>query len=255
MKRYKRTRARRSLSRRRKSRRKSTKRTIATKAYVQKALSRKMESKMCQYSNAFYYNSEDSVYNNVLCYKYSSVGTTDRGRIGNTIWATKIVVRYKFVVEYFANNPENYDDLVPEGVPPITMKFFIVKRKSTSGILAQQWFKSKDRGQEYPIEALNFENIQNGLNALNTDVMTIVAMKNVTARCTRDNRNVIHTGTLTYRFPKPTKITLNENSTNVVDDALVSPQYVVYMYPYWGTDSAHGTTWGLQYSVQQYYKD
>lgn len=259
MRTYRKARARRTLSRKRtRSRRKYGRKKsggVATKAYVQKAITRKQESKMCQFSDAFYWNSEQSVYNDVLCYRFAAVGTTDRGRIGNTIWGTKIVLKYKFISEFFSQNPENYEELIPQGVPPITMKCFIVRRKANYALLAEQWFKAKDRGTEFPYLGLTPSNIQNGLNVLNTDVFTVLAMKNITLRPTRDDRNKIATGSLSYTFPKPTKITLNENSTNVVNNDLITPMIEVWMYPYWGTDSEHGSAWGFQYSVQQYYKD
>lgn len=250
----KRARARRPL-RRRKTRRGTSKVPKATKAFVQKAISRKMESKMVQESDAFFWNSEDAIYNRKYMYAASAVGVTDRGRIGNTIWGTKIVVKYKISGEHFAGDPENPDLLVPDSLPAFYCKIFLVKIKSNYADILEQWFKSKDRGSEFPVLPLNEVNIQNGLNVLNTDFFNIIKMKTVKMKLTRDNRNEVITGAMTHRFKKPIKITLNENSTNVTDANTIDPLMQVLIYPYWGTPSQWGGSWGIQYSIQQYYKD
>lgn len=252
---------RRSRRKRASSRRRASKsKGVASKAYVQKAISRKMESKMVQVSNQLYWNTVDELdnlipYQLTTLYKYCTNGTTDRGRIGNTIFATKIVVKYKIRATNFADDPEKPDELPIQSLPPIYFKFFLVKRKSGTGSLAEGWFNSKDRGQEFPIESLNFSDIQNGLNTINVADKIVLKYKSVRCKLTRDNRSEIITGSMSYVFPKIQKITLNENSTNVVDDRLINPNYALVMYPYWGTDSAWGSDWGIQYSIQQYYKD
>lgn len=215
---------------------------------------------MVQYSDSFFWNTEaegdnGGVYNRLYMYRNTSVGVTDRGRIGDTIWGTKIVVKYKFAGEHFAGDPENPDLLVPDSLPAIYMKIFLVKIKSNYADLALAWFKAKDRGTELPVLPLTPTNIQDGKNVLNTDVMTIVKMKTVKMKLSRDNRNEIITGAMVHRFKKPVKITIRENSTNVNDVNTIDPLYQVIMYPYWGTDSQWGGDWGMEYSIQQYYKD
>lgn len=227
----------------------------ATKKYVASAIRKKLESKMSQYTNGFFDQSEDNVFNFSHCYLQTSVGTTDRGRIGNTIWGTKIVVKYKCIAQHWAGDPENPDLLVPEGLPPLYFKIFIIKHKSGLADVTSQWFKSRDRGTEFPVLELSFGNIQNGLNVLNTDAYTVLAYKSVKLTITRDKRDDMNTGSLTYRFPKLQKITLNENSTNVVDKQLCTPLFSVCMYPYWGTDEQWGGKWGMTYSIQNHYKD
>jgi len=252
----KRARARRPL-RRRKTRRGSSKVPKATKAFVKKAISTKMESKMVQLS-AQHSSIEEGlpVYKKYPMYAQSAVGVTDRGRIGNTIFATKIVVKYKISVEWDDIDPENPDILVPEqGLVPIWFNFFLVRKKTNSINIEDQWFKPKDRGQEFQAEPLDFSNVQNGLNVLNTDMYTVLAMKKVRMHIDRQSRTDRKTSAFVYRFKKPLKIHLQENSTNVTDTALISPLIELVMYPYWGGDSQWGQNWLNQYSIQMYYKD
>lgn len=248
---------RRTPSRRKNVRRKRTSTRLATKAYVQKAITRKQESKCVSYTDAFYWNSEDATYQRQLMYRYCTPGTTDRGRIGDTIYATKVVIRYKLVGDHFAEDPEKVDFIVPQAIPTLHMKMFLVERKKNNGDVAflEQWFKSKDRGEQAPYEPISFSNIQNGLNALNTDAYTILAYKSVPLTLTRDKRTEIITGQFSHRFVKPKKIKLTANNiaSNASDE--VYPNIWWIAYPYWGTDSAWGGNWGLQYSIQQYYKD
>lgn len=261
MRTYKRTRARRNLKRpRRVTRRKS--RALATKAYVQKAVARKQDSKMCQFSDAFYANSENPTYRMYTMYKWSTPGVTDRGRIGNTIWATKIVVRFVINVQHFSDPPtsseatQNYDKLTPESVPPFWVKMFLVQRKSGTGDLKDSWFNEKDRGVDFPVMGLTPEHIQDGCNTINVADKTILKYKTVSVRVTRDNRQNLLTGSFTYRFPKAKKITLNDNEfDNAVDDRLINPNIQFVIYPYWGYNAQHGSAWGIRYSMYQYYKD
>jgi len=252
----KRARARRNFKRKRSmSRRKRSATGLATKAYVQKQISRKQESKMVQFSDSFFYNSELNTYNDILLYKHSSTGTTDRGRIGNTIWATKINFKYKFSAEHNAPVPDRQDELFPQGLPPLYMNIMLIKRKNGTANIQNQFYKSKDRGVEFPYLPLTQPNVQNGLNALNTDIYTVVKFKKLKMLITRDQRVNTITGSMTHVFKKPVKITLNENSTNVVNNELVTPCYEIWMWPYWGTDSSWGGAWGFAYSAQQHYKD
>lgn len=248
----KKTRARRKLSRTRKRRTGGV--SKSTKAYVKKAISRKLESKMVQYSNAFYNSSEDNVYNSHLCYSTCSVGVTDRGRIGNSIYPTKIVLKYKIQCDHTALNPVDLPE--PQGIPTIWFNMFLIKQKSNFGFdPPYQWFKAKDRGSEFPTLPLSFDNVQDGKNTLNTDAYTVIKMKKVPVTITLDHREEIKTGSMVHVFKKLSKMILNENSTNVTDAATITPVYYVIMYPYWGKDSSWGGKWGFEYSIQCYYKD
>lgn len=246
----------------RKKRRVSTRKVPkATKKYVLAQISKKQESKMAQFSDNLFWNEEptDSFNPNISFGLWNpiSVGVTDRGRIGNEIWATKISCMYKISADWVAGDPELPDLLVPiEGLAPLVFKMFLIKRKANLAGTREQWFKAKDRGQEYPFLPMTLENVQNGRNKLNTDFYDVVATKNVTVRLTRDKRREVITGQFNYRWKKPIKVILNQNNTEVNNTFVKTPLYDIIIYPYWGSsDSGWGGQWGIETSTMMYYKD
>ncbi|AXH78114.1 MAG: putative capsid protein [Persevirus truchatis] len=257
MRTYRRARRRSTRSTRRKRvstrRKKST--TLATKAYVQKAITKKQESKMVQISGDF--NSElesfpELWYTRHALYQQCLPGVTDRGRIGDTIYATGINVMYKI-------QAIRQIDMSAEESRPITFKLFVIHQKNSYQVPTENWFKGKDRGASDPSEPLAQEFVQNGLNVLNTDAFKILGHKNITIRPTPKEPYHMRTGRMWVPL-RQMKINLQNNlqsGQNGIEQ--IMPLLWFVAYPYWGDEGEDGAIyqgkWQMKYSIQQHYKD
>lgn len=250
----KRTRARRPLRRRKSRARKKTKK-LATVAYVKRALTSSKEDKMVQITDELFYNTvgfPSTWFKRHLMYEFCVPGVTDRGRIGDSI--NMAGIRVSFKLQVFGNFTATFNE-----VRPLTWYFFLVEPKNNWFAPTSMWFKSRDRGTANPYLDLNETNVQNGLNVINNDSMTIHGMKKITVQPGTDIQYKQVTGSW-YIPLKNRKLKLQNNDpTSNAPNEIMKPIYLV-TYPYWGdTGGGEGATyqgtWGCTYSIMQYYRD
>ena len=156
---YKRTRSRRPLRRRRRTR---NSKALATRAYVRKLTARVQESKRTAINGVLDETDIDG-WQSTYIGQNITVGVTDKGRIGNTINLTGIVVRWK-IASYFVDD---------QAVIP-TVHIAIVQPKNGYSPPHSRFYKTFDAGLDDPYEVLDKDSMNDGRRWLNTDDLKIL---------------------------------------------------------------------------------
>lgn len=246
---YKRTRARRNRRRRRRPLRRSKKLARTVTSAIRREVYKAKEGK-CVTGELFLTNVGETTptYVNEILYLEVYNGTTDRGRIGNTIHATGIRVNYVFTYKF----PNNGDLFSTE---PMILHMVLIQVKNPWVLPHTHWFKSFDRGANEPTVPLERTFIDDGRRVFNTDQYTVLKHKTVSLQPTDDRPATSTTGYFTHNM-KRTEIKFDSNgNTNSIAD--LNKIYMFYAYVYTGTgfEVVTPAQYGARFAIYQYYKD
>jgi len=221
--------------------------TLVTKQYLKKTLSKAVEGKRsCVLGDFSQANAIDgSGYYRFHVGAFITPGTTDAGRIGNTVHLTGFKVRYV----YQATNA------LEAGVPR-TLRFFLVQMKSMFATPDDIWFKSFNSGATNVYHPLTQDRIQDGRYLLNTDCFRILGRKDVTLTPNSlNNPYRIATGVFNVKLPNiMTKFLSNSNVGNGTGEVIPNLFFVMYNYS-GNTENAADGTWQVRMCMSTYYKD
>jgi len=241
---FRKTRVRRTF-RRRRPKRATKKKALVTKQYLNKVLNKTIEHKRTCQLDSF---TKSIAETGLGYYRYNiggniSPGTTDKGRIGNSILLTGFSCQYVFQAGSSVL-----------AVPPFTMKMFLVQMKSTFAVPDDVWFKSIDAGVTNAYEPLSIASFQDGRRIMNTDSYRVLGAKSVTLKPSAGT-NAFQQASGKF-FVKLPKIEMKFLSNVAAGTGEIIPGIYLVMYVYTGASSySENDEWQIRMCNRAYYMD
>jgi len=242
----KRARARRFSTRKRSKRPRRSSRKLATVAYVKKLTAKTQESKRTTVLDTLTNDQTISPFAIVRQIGLDIVqGTSEKGRIGNTVRLTGINVRW--VLKSGLINSLGFTP---------TLHIIIVEPKNNWGPPGLRWYKAFDNGLQDPYEPLNIDSANDGRRWMNTDDIKIHKYFKKRLRKDDDLDNVLHNGNVKLKLNR--QLIINHNGSTGVSPGDINPVIYVYAFVTYLDVTAYETTgnfFELNTAINTYYKD